>query len=148
VQVLPAAQAQRGRFGRHRVPSTVGDQSSTARALRRGILVDQAVVGAVAAGALACGAATKVSPIRFCWIQAIWHSRTIEGSLAITKRKRCGTKAGSLTSMAQPSGEMLSTVQRITDPPDDTKAGSLISVLGNLRRSSIPIDPRDSIGRP
>ena len=41
----------------------------------------------------------------------------------------------------QKSGEMLSTVQRITDPPDDTKAGSLTSVRGNLRRSSIPIDP-------
>jgi hypothetical protein len=50
--------------------------------------------------------------------------------------------------MAQPSAEMLSTVQRITDPPDDTKAGSLISVRGNLRRSSIPSIPNDATGRP
>jgi hypothetical protein len=39
---------------------------------------------------------------------------------------------------------MLSTVQRITDPPDETKAGSLISVRGNLRRSSIPFDLLES----
>jgi hypothetical protein len=32
---------------------------------------------------------------------------------------------------------MLSTVQRITDPPNETKAGALTSVRGNLRRSSI-----------
>jgi len=42
---------------------------------------------------------------------------------------------------------MLSTVQRITDPPDETKAGSLISVRGNLRRSSIPI-VRQQFDRP
>jgi hypothetical protein len=32
---------------------------------------------------------------------------------------------------------MLSSVQRITDPPDETKAGALTSVRGNLRRSSM-----------
>jgi hypothetical protein len=32
---------------------------------------------------------------------------------------------------------MLSTVQRITDPPNETKAGALTSVRGNFRRSSI-----------
>jgi hypothetical protein len=39
--------------------------------------------------------------------------------------------------MAQPSAEMLRTVQRITDPPNETKAGAFTSVRGNLRRSSI-----------
>jgi hypothetical protein len=62
----------------------------------------------------------KVKPIRFFWIQATLHSRTLEESFAITSRKLGGTKAGSSTSMAAPSGEMFRTVQRITEPPDDT----------------------------
>ncbi|MGQ0685776.1 hypothetical protein [Bradyrhizobium sp.] len=31
-------------------------------------------------------------------------------------------------------------MQRITDPPNETKAGALTSVRGNFRRSSIPYD--------
>lgn len=64
-------------------------------------------------------AVTKVTPIRFCWIHAILHSR-IEESFAITRRKLAGTKAGFSTSMAAPSGEIFRTTQLITDPLDDT----------------------------
>jgi len=66
------------------------------------------------------------------------HSRT-EESFAITRRKRGGTKAGFSTSMAAPSGDMFRTVQLITKPPDE--AGSLISVRGCLRFSSITFGP-------
>jgi hypothetical protein len=69
--------------------------------------------------ALSCRAASKVTPIRFCWIHTILHSRT-EESLAITRRKCAGTKAGFSTSMAAPSGEMFRTMHLITEPPDDT----------------------------
>src|SRR5450756_2419267 len=52
----------------------------------------------------------NIRPIRFFWIQAIWHSRT-EESFAMTRRKRDGTKAGFSTSMAAPSAEIFRTVQ-------------------------------------
>jgi len=78
----------------------------------------------------------KVTPIRFCWIQAILHSWTTE-LFAITRRKRAGTKAGFSTSMAAPAGEIFRTLQRMTEPPTDTNAGSSISVRGCLRFSSI-----------
>jgi len=66
-----------------------------------------------------CGAAANVTPIRFFWIHAILHSWTVE-SLAITRRKCGGTKAGFSTSMAAPSAEMFRTVQLMTEPPEDT----------------------------
>ena len=81
---------------------------------------------------------TKVRPIRFFWIQATRHSCTTEESFAITRRKRCGTKAGFSTSIAAPSGEIFRTTQGMTEPPDETKAGSSISVRGYFRFSSMP----------
>jgi len=42
---------------------------------------------------------TKVRPIRLFWIQATRHSRT-DQSFAMIRRKRWGTNAGFLTSMA------------------------------------------------
>ena len=66
-----------------------------------------------------CAGSTKLRPIRFFWIQAIRHSRT-EELLAMTRRKRAGTKAGFSTSMAAPSAEIFRTVQLMTEPPDDT----------------------------
>jgi hypothetical protein len=65
------------------------------------------------------GAASKITPIRFCWIHTILHS-WIEESLAITRRKQAGTKAGFSTSMAAPSGEIFRTMQLMIDPADDT----------------------------
>jgi hypothetical protein len=64
------------------------------------------------------------------------HSRT-EESFAITRRKRCGTKAGFGTSIAAPSTEILRITQLMTEPPADTYAGSLISVRGCFRLSSM-----------
>src|SRR5262249_45894159 len=45
-----------------------------------GILEGQAGSGSAEARFAACAAATKIRPIRFCWIQAIRHSRTMEES--------------------------------------------------------------------
>ena len=86
--------------------------------------------------AVSFGAAAKVTPIRFCWIHTMLHS-WIEESLTITRRKCGGTKAGFSTSMAAPSGEIFRTMQLMTDPPDETYAGSFISVRGCFRFSSI-----------
>src|ERR1700756_3641652 len=65
------------------------------------------------------GAAIKLRPIRFFWIQATLQSWTV-APLAITRRKRAGTKAGLSTSMAAPSAEMFRTTQLMTEPPTDT----------------------------
>jgi hypothetical protein len=44
----------------------------------------------------------------------------LDESLAMTRRNCDGTKEGFSTSIAAPSGEMLRTVQLMTDPSDVT----------------------------
>jgi hypothetical protein len=57
--------------------------------------------------------------MRFCFIQMTLHS-LLDESLAMTRRNCDGTKEGFATSIAAPSGEMLRTVQLMTDPSDVT----------------------------
>jgi hypothetical protein len=57
--------------------------------------------------------------MRFCFIQMTLHS-LLDESLAMTRRNCDGTKEGFSTSIAAPSGEILRTVQLMTDPSDVT----------------------------
>ncbi len=72
---------------------------------------------------------------------AIAHDRGVAGQ---HQAKALRTKAGSLTSMAQPSADLLSRVQRITDPPAETKVGFVHlgprkpASLFHLARSGLP----------
>src|SRR6476620_4550033 len=79
----------------------------------------EALAGSIHLSCWRAPCAAKVTPIRFFWIQIIWHSWTVE-SFAITSLKLGGTKAGFSTSMAAPWGEIFRIMQLMTEPPDDT----------------------------